>query len=195
MRYLKFASLCLLLAGCGTITSVRFDTSLPSTTSFTFKDERPSENRQSQQAKSRSARLLYFGDDNLSPPAPELLKAALESRRHEELKGKTVSLQEFTVYVHDVAMPPEGDRHKAAAATPGGYAAAPFAGLFLGSFERARSDKVVRVLIRGNVDRAEFSAASSDVYRGRVSERDVQATLSKALEKATTVVRQAAQKR
>jgi hypothetical protein len=195
MRYLKFAFLSLLLTGCGTVNSVRYDTPLPSTTSFEFKDERSPEARHSKQAASRNGKMVYFGDDNLSPPGPELLKAALESRLHAALKGKTVSLKEFTVFVYDVTMPPEGDRQKAAASTPGGYAAAPFAGLFLGGFERARSDKVVRVLIRGNVDRAEFSTTSSDTYRGRISERDVQATLSKALEKATVVVQQTVEKR
>jgi hypothetical protein len=195
MRYLRFVFICLLLAGCGTVTSVRYDTPVPSTTSFAFKDERPPESRQSRYGKSSNAKLVYFGDDNLVPSGPELLKAALESRLHQELKGKTVSVKEFTVFVYDSAMPPENDRQKTAASTPGGYAAAPFAGLFLGGFERARSDKVVRVLIRGNVDRAEFSTTSSDTYRGRVSERDVQATLSKALEKAAAVVQQTVEKR
>jgi hypothetical protein len=195
MRYLRFMFVCLLLAGCGTVTSVRYDMPLPGTTSFVFKDERPPESRQSQHGKSANANLVYFGDDNLSPSGPELLKAALESHLQAELKGKTVTLKEFTVMVYDSAMPPDRDRQKTAADTPGGYAAAPFAGLFMGGFERARSDKVVRVLVRGNVDRAEFSTTSSDTYRGRVSERDVQTTLSKALEKAVATVQKAAQKR
>jgi hypothetical protein len=123
------------------------------------------------------------------PSGPELLKASLESRLHAMLAGKTVSLSEFNVYVHEGGATLDPDRLNAvAASTPGGYAGAPFAGLLLRGVEKTRSDKTVRIQIKGKVGVTEFSSSTADTYRGPVTEEDMQATLTKALDEATAQV-------
>jgi hypothetical protein len=194
MRYLNLVIIAILLAGCGTISSIRSETRLPESTSFAFKDDRPTEQKNSRTDKSRYGRVNYFGDDRVTPTGPELLKASLESRLHTMLAGKTVSLSEFSVYVHGGGAALKLDRLDAyAATTPGGYAGAPFAGLLLRGVEKVRNDKTVRIQIRGKVGVAEFSSDTADTYRGGLTEEDMQATLSKALDEATLQVQRAVQ--
>lgn len=191
MRYLSLAFLAILLSACGTTTSVRYATQVPESTSFSFRDERPTVEKHSRKDRSLLGTTLFFGDDNLTPAGPELLKAALESRLHASLRGKTVSLNEFTVYVYDSAAPFGSERLHGAASLPSGYAAAPFAGLISG-IDKVRSDKIVRVRIKGDVDLIRFSTNTADTYRGRVTEQNIQATLSKALDAAVSEVEHAA---
>jgi hypothetical protein len=189
MRYLNFVLIAILLAGCGTISSIRSGARLPESTSFAFRDDRPPAERQSRTDRSRYGKVLYFGDDRVTPSGPELLKASLESRLHAMLAGKTVSLSEFNVYMHEGGASLDPDRLSAvAASTPGGYAGAPFAGLLIRGVEKTRSDKTVRIQIKGKVGLAEFSSSTADTYRGRITEEDMQATLSKALDEATAQV-------
>jgi hypothetical protein len=189
MRYLSYVLVATLLAGCGTISAIRSAARLPESTSFAFRDERPPEERQSRTDKSRYGKVVYFGDDRVTPPGPELLKASLESRLHAKLAGKTVSLSEFNVYVHEGGATLDPDRlNTVAAATPGGYAGAPFAGLLLRGVEKTRSDKTVRIQIKGKVGPTEFSSSTADTYHGRITEQDMEATLSKALDEATVQV-------
>jgi hypothetical protein len=190
MRYLNLVLVAILLAGCGTISSINFGARLPEKISFAFRDERPPEEKNSRTDRSRYGKVLYFGDDRVTPTGPELLKASLESRLHAMLAGKTVSLSEFSVYVHDAGASLDRKHLNAfAASTPGGYAGAPFAGLLLGGVEKAKSDKkTVRIQIRGTVDRAEFASDTADTYSTRITEEDMQATLSKALDEATLQV-------
>jgi hypothetical protein len=192
MRYLNFVLIATaaLVAGCGTISSIKSAARLPEKISFAFRDERPSEQKNSRTDSSGYGRVLYFGDDRVSPTGPELLKASLEMRLHEMLAGKTVSLSAFNVYVHDAGASLDRKHLNAfAAATPGGYAGAPFAGLLLGGVEKAKTDKkTVRIQIRGTVDRVEFASDTADTYSSRITEEDMQATLSKALDEVTLQV-------
>jgi hypothetical protein len=184
----------MLLSACGTTTSVRYDTQVPESTSFSFRDERPSVEKHSRQDRNLLGTTLFFGDDNLTPAGPELLKAALESRLHANLHGKTVSLDEFTVYVYDSAAPFGSDRLHGASSLPSGYAAAPLAGLISG-IDKVRSDKIVRVRIKGSIDLTRFSTNTADTYRGRVTEQNIRTTLSKALDAAASEVERVATKK
>jgi hypothetical protein len=189
MRYLNYVLIVVLLSGCGSVSSIRFGSRVPESTSFAFRDERPPEERASRTQRSNYGKVLYFGDDRVSPPGPDLLKASLESRLHAMLAGKTVSVSEFHVYVHEAGASLDPDRLNAvAAATPGGYAGAPFAGLLDRGFEKVKSDKTVRIQIKGKVDQTEFSTNTADTYRRAVTEEDLHATLSKALDEATSQV-------
>jgi hypothetical protein len=189
MRYLHYVLIVVLLSGCGSVSSIRFGSRVPESTSFAFRDERPPQERASRTQRSNHGKVLYFGDDRVSPPGPDLLKASLESRLHAMLAGKTVSVSEFHVYVHEAGASLDPDRLNAvAAATPGGYAGAPFAGLLDRGFEKVKSDKTVRIQIKGKVDQTEFSTNTADTYRRAVTEEDLHATLSKALDEATSQV-------
>lgn len=194
MRYLSLIFIAMLLSACGTTTSVHYDAQIPASTSFSFRDERPPVERHSRQERNLLGTTLYFGDDTLTPAGPELLKAALESRLHANLHGRTVSLNEFTVYVYDSAAPFGSDRLHGASSLPSGYAAAPFAGLISG-IDKVRNDKIVRVRIKGSVDLAGFSTSTADTYRGRVTEQNIRTTLSKALDAAASEVARVAAKK
>lgn len=197
MRYFHLVLFPMLLAGCGTISSIYSSARIPDSTSFAFRDERPAEERQSRTDRSRHGRVLYFGDDRVNPPGPELLKASLENRLRTILAGKTVSLSEFNVYVHDAGAPLDRERLNAfAASTPGGYAGAPFAGLLMTGVEKGRMDKkTVRIQIKGTVDRIEFASDTADTYSSRLTQDDLQATLTKALDEATLQVQRLIQAR
>jgi hypothetical protein len=180
----------MLLAGCGTVSSIYSSARIPDSTSFAFRDDRPAEERQSRVERSRYGKVLYFGDDRVTPNGPDLLKASLENRLRTALAGKTVSLSEFNVYVHDARAPFDGKQLNAfAASTPGGYAGAPFAGLLMTGVEKGGIDKkTVRVHIKGTIDQTKFASDTADTYSSRLTHDDMQATLSKALDEATLQV-------
>lgn len=190
MRYGYYVLIGILFSGCGTTTTVKLTTPLPEATSFTFRDERPPEQRLSRTDGGSFGANVFFGDDSLTPPVPELLKASLENRLHVELAGRTVSLTDFVVNVFDPAVSVDIDRvHSAAGSVPGGYAAAPLAGLFILGIEKVKSEKIVHIEIKGKMDLTEFSTTVSDRYRGRVTEDNIRTSLTKSLEQVVSEVK------
>ena len=193
MRKLISLLAILFISGCGTTSSVKMATQLPDKTAFVFLDERPTDQRLSRTVNGISGENVYFGDDNLSPSAPALLKAWLQNKSAIELTGKQITLLEFTVNIYDPSVSVDSSRlNTAAASVPGGYAAAPFAGLLIGGIERIRSEKIVYIKIQGKVGADEFFAVGSERFQGRVTEENVQATLIRTLDKAVAEVRQVA---
>jgi len=134
---------------------------------------------------------IHFGDDNLQPPPPELLKASFQRQIGPALTGKRLFLAEFSVSVFDPAVYVDPNNlYNAASSVPGGYAAAPLAGLLIHGIERMRSEKIVRVRIEGKVaGHDEFRTVVSDRYRGRVTEENIQASILRALDQAVAEVR------
>ena len=89
--FLSFALL-VLLSACGATSDVRIATPMQDVTAFTFLDERPSDNRASRIDEGVAGTSVFYGDDNLSPAAPELMKTWLYKAMSSELAGKTVTL-------------------------------------------------------------------------------------------------------
>jgi len=192
-RIIPFCLL-LLLAACGTTGSVKVAISVPTTTSFIFSDRRPDTQRISR-APTQSDSESYYGDDVVSPPAPDVLRAVLERRQAVAFRGKTITLTDLVISVKDPAVSVDGERLRTAASSvPGGAAAAPLAGLLILGIERIRSQKWVYVRIRGLVGDAEFSAYRNDSYSGRVTEENIQTTLMAVIEAAANDAEQLASK-
>src|SRR5438067_13874271 len=98
--FLSFA-LVLLLGACGATSDVRIAAPIQDVTSFTFLDERPSDNRASHIDEGIAGTSVFYADDNLSPAAPELMKTWLYKAMSSERAGKAVTLRLFTVSVFD----------------------------------------------------------------------------------------------
>lgn len=175
------------LSACGTASSVKLAIQVPDKTSFVFRDERPPEQKFSRTDHSSSGTVVIFGDDNIAPPAVEIMRAKLQERLSTPLEGKTVLLTEFQISVFDPAASVDmNSLHTAAASTPGGYAAAPLAGVFILGIEKIKSEKIVLIRIKGALDNTAFFSYVSDNYRGRVTEENIRTSLERVLEDVTT---------
>jgi Asp-tRNA(Asn)/Glu-tRNA(Gln) amidotransferase B subunit len=190
MKHLVSIIFCLCLCACGTTSSVKIATQQPDKTEFAFQDQRAADQRLSRTLNSIAGQNSYFGDDNLSPSPPELLKAWLHNKLAAQLKDKQVTLLEFVVNVYDPAVSVDMDRVNAnARVTPNGAALAPLTGLFIHGIESVTSEKVVQVKIQGKVQTDEFSAVESENFRGRVTESNIQTIIIRALDKAVADVK------
>ena len=78
----------MLLSACGATSEVRIAAPVQEVTSFKFLDERPSDNRASHIDGGVAGTSVFYGDDNLSPPAPDLMKAWLYKAMDSELAGR-----------------------------------------------------------------------------------------------------------
>lgn len=185
-----------LLAGCGTTGSVTHAIPKLNEPNFTLRDERPSDERKSRRDSNAVGTTTYYADDNLSPTPAELLERALSNASIADLKGKTVTLRTFHVYVIEPAVSLDGERFTSAVRTvpnpsPAGvFLAAPF----IVGIESIRSQKLVSAVIRGSVDETEFVAQHTDRFRGRVSEENIRSVLAAALEVAAKSAAEAARR-
>lgn len=187
MRNLLSVLIVMGLSACGTASSVKLSIPVPEKTSFVFRDERPPEQRLSRTDNSSSGAVVIFGDDNIAPPAAEIMRAKLQERLSSQLEGKTVSLTEFQISIFEPAASVDmNGLHTAAASTPGGYAAAPLAGVFILSIEKIKSEKIVLIRIKGALDNTAFFSYVSDNYRGRVTEENIRTSLERVLEDVIT---------
>lgn len=192
MRLFLPLAFSILVSACGTVSSVKAPVHVPATTSFTFLDQRPAEQRVSR-SPDKSEGEAHFGDDAITPSAADMFKATLERRAGNALRGTTVTLTDLVVTVKDPAVSvDEGRLNTAAASVPGGGAAAPLAGLLILGIEKARSQKWVYVRVRGLVGQKEFSAYQNDRYGGRVTEANIMSTLTAVMEMAARDAEEAA---
>lgn len=179
----------LFLAACGATSAVKLSPKLavqaPETTGFRFVDDRAAETRVSRAVDNNGGFNNYFGDDNLSPDAPALMKAWLHNNLAAELQGRKITLSEFVVNVY---APPVTLNEAGLAAAGGGI----FTALLIKGIESSRSEKVVHISIQGMVDAEPFFAIGSERFQGRVSDDNVQTTLVATLDKVVTDVRRAA---
>jgi len=193
MRYILSALFAMALSACGTVSSVKLAIQVPEKTSFVFRDERPPEQKLSRTDNSSSGAVVIFGDNNIVPPVTEMMRAKLQERLSTQLEGKTVSLSEFQISVIDPAVSVDmNGLHTAAASTPGGYAAAPLAGVFILGIEKIKSEKIVLIRIKGALDNMAFFSYVSDNYRGRVTEENIRTSLERVLEDVTTEIQKIA---
>jgi hypothetical protein len=188
-----------LLSACGATSDVKIATPVQGAASFTFRDERPEDNRASKVAEGAAGTSLLYGDDKLSPIAPDLTKTWLQKELGSELAGKTVTLRLFTVSVFDPGATVDRDRFDAAnrtarSAVPnaGGLQAAAGAALaapIVYSIESAKIQKSIWVRIEGELDQKSFSVIHSEHVRGRVTERNVRNTVIRGLDKLVAMLK------
>lgn len=192
--------LVLLLSGCGATSDVKIAAPVQDVTSFNFRDERPADNRTSRVDAGVAGTSIFYGDDNLSPAAPDLMKTWLYKAMDSELAGKTLSLREFTVSVFDPGVssvdPNQLDAAKRTARTsvPQASAVQSAAGAVLGEslvygIESAKSQKSLYVRIVGELDQQPFYIFHSEHVRGRVTERNVRNTIIRGLDKLVATLK------
>ena len=183
----------MLLSACGATSEVRIAAPVQEVTSFKFLDERPSDNRASHIDGGVAGTSVFYGDDNLSPPAPELMKAWLYKAMDSELAGKAVTLRQFTVSVFDPGA--TVDRKQLDVAQNTARTSVPKGGGMQGALgaalaepiaygiESARMQKSIWVRIEGDLDQQPFYVIHSEHVRGRVTERNVRNTIIRGLDK------------
>jgi len=183
------AALVSLTVACGTTSEVRLATPVQQATSFNFVDERPPENRASNVVEGVAGTSTFYGDDKLSPTAPELTKAWLQKAFGSELSGKTVTLDVFTVSVFDPGA--VIDENQFAAATRNAPASNPAAGALgallarpiIYGIESVKAQKSIQVRMAGKVGEQHFSVTYAEQVRGRVTERNVVNTITRGLDR------------
>ena len=193
------SALIVLLGACGATSDVRIATPIQDVTSFTFLDERPSDNRASHIDGGIAGTSVFYGDDKLSPASPELMKTWLQNGMGAELAGKTVTLRLFTTSVFDPGATVDRDQLDAAKNTARvsvpkgggvqGAAGAALAEPIIYGIESARSQKSLYVRIEGDIDQKEFSVIHSERVRGRVTERNLRNTIVRALNKLVVTLK------
>lgn len=189
MKYFFFFIITALLSACGTTSTVKIPTTAPANPSFVLIDERQADKKLSRTENSNSAIVSIIGDDNLEPQATDIITARLSERLGPGLKGRTIRLTDFEIRIVEPTVKVDPDRfNTAVASTPGGYAAAPLAALFIFGIEKTKSEKTVLIKIDGKLDQHEFSVAGSDHYQGRVTEANVRSTLETVLDRLTEKV-------
>jgi hypothetical protein len=196
--FLSFA-LIALLSACGATSDVRIATATQEATPFDFRDERPSDNRTSRVDAGIAGSSIFYGDDNISPAPPELMKTWLYKAMSSDLAGRTVTLRLFTVSVFDpgASVDPkqlDAARNSAWASIPkaGGLQAAAGTALaepIIYGIESAKSQKSLYVRIEGDLDQKPFSVIHSERVRGRVTERNVRNTIIRGLDKLVATLK------
>ena len=192
-------ALVMLVSGCGTTSDVRIATPVQDVTSFDFRDERPADNRTSRVDAGIAGTSVFYGDNNLSPPAPELMKTWLYKAMSSELGGKTVTLRQFTVSVFDPGASVDANQVDAAKTTartsvPNAGPVQAAVGAALGEslvygIESVKSQKSLYVRIEGDLDQKPFYIFHSERVRGRVTERNVRNTIIRGLDKLVATLK------
>jgi len=184
MHHLPCLIFCFILIGCGTTSKVNLSSEpLIDETSFSFIDARPTQQKHSINNQEAHGKNYYFGDDNLNPSGPALVKATFQKELNSALTGKTLTLTDFDVHVYEPIASIDSDTFDTAvASTPGGYAVAPLAELLILAIEGMKSEKNVTVQIAGKLNEHSFSTNTSENFKGRVTEKNIKDTVKKALE-------------
>lgn len=193
MKRIWIAGAAMALSACGTVNSTRLEVAAPAFTGFEVRDERPLPQRTSAKTVESHGEITSLGDDAIAPSAPELLKAWLGGKLGERLSGRTIVLSEFFVQITDPNVSlDEGRLNQAMASTPGADALSGLvARWIIGGIESARADKTVGVRIGGKVDQKEFWAGASGLFKGRVSETDINSVIAEALGNASAEIEKA----
>ena len=178
------------MAGCGTAGTTKLDVPPPKFAAFEIKDERPAEQRTSSKTKESYGEVSRLGDDAMTPPGPDLLKAWLGDKIGTRLSGKQIVLSEFSVQVVDPAVQVNEQRFgNAMKSTPGANAVSGvLARWLIGGIESVKSDKTIGVRIAGKFDGSDFAARGGGSFKGRVSQANINSVITQALEGAVTEI-------
>jgi hypothetical protein len=155
-------------------------------TSFTLVDQRSEDVKAGSVFEYAGTRQLYLADSRVSPAPLELVKAWLEKMASSRLEGLEVVLTKFELRIIDGNPNVDQDRlATASASVPGGFLAAPLAGLLISTIERStRTSARITLTVNGE----EIRAAGYQNYRGELTAADVAATLQLALDDLATKV-------
>jgi hypothetical protein len=169
---------------------VKIDSVQVAEPSFKFSDNRPIEMRKSRVDIDSSGVTTFFSDDNISPLPPAIVMAALQAQLSDKLAGHSVILNEFVMYVYEHKESVDANRlHTASASTPGSSPVTEAAaGMLIPSIDSVVGTKNVYLRISGKIDDQEFSTSVGDLYRGGVTEANLQATVKKTLKQLTNDV-------
>ena len=144
--------------GCGTVGSTKLDVTPPKFAAFKIRDERPAEQRTSSKTKESYGEVSRLGDDAVTPPGPELLKAWLGDKIGARLLGRQIVLSEFSVQVVDPAV------------------------------QINEQGFSIGVRIAGKFDGSDFVARGGGSFKGRVSQANINSVITQALEGAVTEI-------
>jgi hypothetical protein len=173
-------------AACGTTSSTTVVAPMPDSIPFQVVDERPQSQRTSTRTILNEGVLVRFGDEAISPPPADLLKAWLAKQDSAAvLSGKTIRLTGFSLQVLDPAVQLSHSvesSYLAAATSPQIPTGAAVVGGLIGyGILSSRSGKTVKVQVTASVDGQPVSAESFRKFGGRVSEADINLVLGEAL--------------
>jgi len=191
MRHTLYFLLCLVLAGCGTTSSVKFSSTAESEqATFKILDERAVNEKTSRLEANSSGKNYYFGDENINPKPPNILENKFKEELNNELSGKKVTVTDFTIHVYEPEVYIDQSAMDAASSSsPEAALVAPLAEIFISAIEGMKSEKNLLVQVSGNVDGASFSATLEESFKGRVTESNVKQTINKVLEDVVSQVR------
>jgi hypothetical protein len=179
-----------LLVGCASVapenlSTVKLRVAPIERAEFVLVDQRPAESKQmrTDTGVGSGNQLSFLGDDSLSPPPVELMRAWLHQKAGAKLAGQTVFLNEFELRIFDPSVSvDQGRLLGASAGVPGGLLVAPIAGAFIYGIEKMRREINTNANIRITVNGVEISASGVRGYRGQVNEDDLANTVQLALD-------------
>ncbi|HUJ44312.1 MAG TPA: hypothetical protein VLW52_11970 [Opitutaceae bacterium] len=189
MRQIVWILVLVALTGCGTVSGTKIDLRSAAPT-IALQDDRTEMDRVTRKERKSYGQITYYGDDKISPPPPQLLASWLGERFSAPLKGKRVSLREFSIEVEELdATINEQQFQNVVQSTPGaGPVTASIAHWLVGSFEKAKLPKTVYVNISGKIDGRDFSAGAKGAFKSRVTAEDLNSIITRALDAAVVDV-------
>ena len=182
MRLLILLSIFLLI-GCGSTSSVRVDAPIAKTTSFTFYDNRP-DNQKIEVGNKAPDGTKYYYDNMLNPPPPILITSALHTKLDKALTSKTVTLKSFEVSVYDGSLYGSSKFSVKPSEIPLAIIFAPLIAIAAieSGVDGVNAKQLVSVQIEMDINDSPFSSGSSNEYDGHVSDANVSETINQALD-------------
>jgi hypothetical protein len=177
-------SLALALTACGTTSSTKLDVTVVDASKLPLLDERPPEQRLASQSTSSIGTLTRLGDDSVSPQPVALVRTWLYRGLPDALATRRVALTRFAIEIYDPAVTVDHQRlGTAAAGVPGANAAsAGLAGGLITGIESIHSTKTVGAKIELRIDDKVVAARGGGSFQGRVTEADINAVITDALD-------------
>lgn len=177
-------SFALALTACGTTSSTKLDVTVVDASKLPLLDERSPEQRLASQSTSSIGTITRLGDDSVSPPPAALVRTWLYRGLPDALATRRIALTGFAIEIYDPAVTVDHQRlGTAAAGVPGGNAAsAGLAGGLIIGIESIRSTKTVGAKIELRIDDKVVAARGGGSFQGRVTEADINAVITDALD-------------
>ena len=189
MRHIVWLLVLVALTGCGTVGGTKIALRSGGST-MTLQDDRAEIDRVTRKEHRSYGQVTYYGDDKISPAPPKLLASWLGERLSVPLKGKSVSLREFSIEVDESdAVVDEQRFQNVVESTPGADpVSAAIAHWLIGSVEKAKLPKTVYVNISGTLEGRDFSARAEGSFKTHVSSEDLNSVITRALDAAVVDV-------
>ncbi|WP_291009430.1 hypothetical protein [Hydrogenophaga sp.] len=181
---------CVAVVGCASVEpeslkQVNIGINLGEPAQFNWVDQRSAEEKQTRLDPSVGSgnQLFILGDDKVSPPPADLMRAWLQQTAGNRLSGRSVSLDKFELRIFDPSVSVDQERlFTASASVPGGLIAAPLAGAFIYGIEKMRREIGVYTNIHIAINGTAIFAQGERKYRGSVSEKEIAQSVQVALD-------------